>query len=552
MTDVIHMNMEEVQLATDVLVIGGGLIGLKAASEISDSGYRVILIDKDAAVGSQKGPRFFLSLNKEYDKGVQALEEKVKASKTIQLMNQTRLGRAVGVAGDFTVELQQNGEGIEKKVGAIVVATDFTARPLHEAYGLTPAENVLTQSRMEEMLAADKNAFVNKSVAFFVGFAQEGNPLVMERILRAVLALEGVHGCKACVFVNNLKVASDGLERMYKMGREKGAVYFKLKEKPSITENGKRIVFKDPVLREDMEILADFVVLEEQIQTDQFNETLACLLRIDMGPWGFLQQDNVHLFPVRSNREGIYIVGSSRDFLGLPWSFTDVGNVALEIKDLLGAGKRLVPKDRAVVDEGKCVICLTCYRCCPHGAIYWDNKAIISPVACQACGICASECPMDAIQIGGYGDADILSKVKTGVAGGNGAPRILAFCCQNSAYEAGEMAGAFDKPMPEGLQMIKVPCAGKIDLDHIMNALAEGADGVLVMACHKGNCKSVRGNTYAGWRVNDAHRMLQEAGLESDRLRFVTLASNMGNEFSAAVADMEKKIQEIGLSPMRK
>jgi coenzyme F420-reducing hydrogenase delta subunit len=99
--------------------------------------------------------------------------------------------------------------------------------------------------------------------------------------------------------------------------------------------------------------------------------------------------------------------------------------------------------------------------------------------------------------------------------------------------------------------MIKVPCAGKIDLDHIFNAFVSGADGVVVMACHPKNCKSENGNTFAQWRVNEAHRMMEEAGFQKDRLRFVGIASNMASEFSHIVVDMEQKINRLGLSPLK-
>jgi coenzyme F420-reducing hydrogenase delta subunit len=45
--------------------------------------------------------------------------------------------------------------------------------------------------------------------------------------------------------------------------------------------------------------------------------------------------------------------------------------------------------------------------------------------------------------------------------------------------------------------------------------------------------------------------MLAEAGYEKDRLRFATLASNMGKEFSNLLMDMETRIKELGLSPMK-
>ena len=554
MTESINSDMEEINIATDVLVIGGGFTGIKATSEIAGLGYKVILIEADAELGSQKGPNFLVDLNREDLKGLQDLENKIEADANIQVLTQTRLIRSAGVTGDFTVELAKGEESVEHKVGAIVVASDFSVEALNEKYGLVLTENVLAQSQLEALLASDngtgKAKLAGKTVAFLVGFGQEGNPLVMERVMRSVLAIEEIDGCTPYVYAGDLKVASDGLERMYKQGREKGALYFKLEAQPNIIDNGKTISFFDSVARRNIELSPDLVVVEEEIRADQINAGLAQLLRIDSGPWGFLQKDNVHLFPVRSNREGIFVIGSSREIFNLPLAWTDVENLSLEVRDLLGDGKKIVAKDKAVIDEGKCVICLTCYRCCPHGAIYWTNKAVISPVACQGCGICASECPMDAIQIGGFNDADITAEVKTSAASGNGTPRIVAFCCQNSAYEAGEMADVFKMKIPEGLRMIKVPCAGKIDLEFIMNAFVAGADGVLVMACHPGNCKSEKGNTYAGWRVNDALRMLEEAGFEKDRLRFETIASNMGGDFASIVLDMEEKIKELGLSPL--
>ncbi|MGD9107026.1 MAG: 4Fe-4S binding protein, partial [Desulfobacterales bacterium] len=416
MTDMKHTDMEEINIATDVLVLGGGLTGIKAASEIAGSGYKVILVEKDAELGSQKESESLAGL-KEESKGLQDLEDKITADSNVEVLTQAGLVSAAGVTGDFTARLSKGQEVIEHKVGAIVVATDFATEVLNENYGLSLSDNVLAQSQMAELLAsgAGKQKLANKTVAFLVGLGQDGNPLVMERVLNSVLALQEIEGCDAYIYAGDLKVACNGLERMYKESRENGAVYFKLTGKPKIVENGKTISFFDPVARRDIEISPDFIVVEEELRADDLNEEIAEILRINVGPSGFLQKDNVHLLPVRSNREGIFVAGSTREISGLPSAWTDVENIAVEVKDLLGDGKISVAKNKAVVNEDKCVICLTCYRCCPHGAIYWgDKKAIISPVACQACGICASECPMDAIQVGGFQDDEIIEKVKSG------------------------------------------------------------------------------------------------------------------------------------------
>jgi len=557
MTDMTNVDMDEITINTEVLIIGGGLPGLKAASEIADSGYKVSLIEKESGIGFLEKTNGLFGLNEKEIESLKKLIAQVKDNNQIEIFTRTQVTGVTGVTGDFKVTLSKENELAEKKVGASVVATDFSVKPLNEKYGLSLSKNVLTQSQIEELLSPDNKSgrkkLENKTIAFLVGFAQEGYPLVLERIMRSVLSIEETNGCSAYVYAGDLKVASDGLEMVYKDTRDNGATYFKLKEAPNISPDGKKISFYDNVLRRDMELSPDLVVVEEAVCADQSNEGLAELLRIDVGPFGFLQKDNVHLFPVCSNREGIFIVGSTREVQDLPLIWTDLENVALKVKNLLGDGKRLVPKEKAVVDTGKCVFCLTCYRCCPHGAIYWDedNKAVISKIACQACGICASECPMDAIQIGGFKDDDIKGQINSCIEPGNTEPNIIAFCCQNSAFEAGKMAEAFNLPLPAGLKIIKVPCAGKVDIDYILSAFVNGADGVLVMTCHNGNCKSEHGNIFANMRVGDVHRLLEETGFENDRLKYVTLASNMGLDFSSITTDMEAKIKELGPNSLK-
>jgi coenzyme F420-reducing hydrogenase delta subunit/Pyruvate/2-oxoacid:ferredoxin oxidoreductase delta subunit len=365
--------------------------------------------------------------------------------------------------------------------------------------------------------------------------------------LESVQKIVDMDECAAYVYVNNLKVAEDGLERLYKQGRDNGAIYFKLQVAPAVVQNNGelRITFYDPVIRNDIELSPDMLVVEESLIADQQNATLAEILRIDMGPAGFLQKENVHRLPVGTNREGIFVVGGSRDVQNTAKSLADVDNMLLRVKQLIGGGTKTVTT-KAVVDREKCTICLTCYRCCPHGAIYWDDKAVISPAACQGCGICASECPMDAIQLVDFTDGEMTTRIKEAAAvpAKTNAPKIIAFCCQNSAFEAGTAAQLFHYDLPAGLQIIKIPCAGKVDINYILNALVEGADGVIVMACHTGNCKSESGNTYAKWRVNDAYRKLEQIGIPKDRLDFATLASNMSSDFARIVIDMENRIRQ--------
>ena len=535
--------METINLATDVLVVGAGMTGVKAATEIAATGYKVVLIDEGIGLGMAAGASV-ADLDGEEQATLEALLETIKGSEMIEVMAGTRMDGAAGVPGDFRVWLSGNDDIVEKSVGAIVLASELVACPLNEAYGLNLSDTVVTQSQLEAALGENPSALAGKSVAFMLGLAQDGNPLVLERVLKSVLAVEKMDDTSAYVFAGDLKVAEDGLERLYLECRDKGTMYVKLNEMPTVVQEGGSlsITYDDPVLQRKVQLIPDIIVVEEAIGADRVNAELAEMLKIDVGSMGFLQTDNVHRYPVSTNREGIFVVGGSRRVKKRYGALMDAENAAIRVRSLLGDGTISVPANKAVLDTGKCTFCLTCYRCCPHGAIYWsaDNKPEISPVACQGCGICASECPMDAIQIGDFNDADMIDQVtQSATAKADDSPTIVAFCCQNSGLEAARMADSFGMPLPKGLKTVTVPCAGKVDIDYIMHALAEGADGVVVMACHNGNCKSENGSLFAGWRAANAQDMIESIGLEKDRICFATTASNMGADFSRILMDME-------------
>ena len=216
--------METINLATDVLVVGAGMTGVKTAAEIAASGYRVVLIDEGAGLGMASGASV-ADLDGEEQATLEALLETIKESEMIEVMAGTRMDGAAGVPGDFRVWLSGNDDIVEKSVGAIVVASELVACPLNEAYGLSLSETVVTQSQMEAALAKNPAAFSGKTIAFMVGLAQDGNPLVLERVLKSVLAMENMADTSAYVFAGDLKVAEDGLERLYLERRDKGTMY---------------------------------------------------------------------------------------------------------------------------------------------------------------------------------------------------------------------------------------------------------------------------------------------------------------------------------------
>jgi len=104
---------------------------------------------------------------------------------------------------------------------------------------------------------------------------------------------------------------------------------------------------------------------------------------------------------------------------------------------------------------------------------------------------------------------------------------------------------------PPNLRIIEVPCTGKVDIIHILQAFEYGADGVVVVGCLEGDCHYQRGNLFAKSRVNRAKEILDKVGLGGERVAMFNLSSGMGGRFAEIVVEMTNKILELGPSPIR-
>jgi coenzyme F420-reducing hydrogenase delta subunit len=82
------------------------------------------------------------------------------------------------------------------------------------------------------------------------------------------------------------------------------------------------------------------------------------------------------------------------------------------------------------------------------------------------------------------------------------------------------MAGTLKQKLPKNVEIVRVPCAGRIETIYLLKALEKGADGVLVFACFEENCQFLRGNLRAKGRLSYAHRMLEKIGLEKEAILF--------------------------------
>jgi len=130
-------------------------------------------------------------------------------------------------------------------------------------------------------------------------------------------------------------------------------------------------------------------------------------------------------------------------------------------------------------------------------------------------------------------------------------PVIVAFCCHYCAYTAADMAGSKRIAYPANVKIIRVPCSGKVDTLHILKALENGADGVYVAGCLEGDCHFKNGNLRAMHRVKQAQALLEEIGIEPERVEMVAMSAGMGERFARVAFDMTEKIRKLGPNPSK-
>jgi len=130
-------------------------------------------------------------------------------------------------------------------------------------------------------------------------------------------------------------------------------------------------------------------------------------------------------------------------------------------------------------------------------------------------------------------------------------PVIVAFCCHYCAYTAADMAGSMRLNYPPNVKIVRVPCSGKVDTIHMMKALEKGADGVMVAGCLDGDCHFKNGNTKALRRVDFVKKLLEEIGIEPERLAMVAMSAGMGMRFAQIANEFTDQIRKLGPNPVR-
>ncbi|MBM4319651.1 MAG: hydrogenase iron-sulfur subunit, partial [Deltaproteobacteria bacterium] len=125
-------------------------------------------------------------------------------------------------------------------------------------------------------------------------------------------------------------------------------------------------------------------------------------------------------------------------------------------------------------------------------------------------------------------------------------PKILGIFCNWCSYSGADYAGTARMKIAPNLRIIRVMCSGRVEPGHVLEAFRTGADGVLVAGCHPGDCHYMTGNYRAARRLPLLRQMLQQLGIEPERLRLEWISASEGKELVRVAEEMTEQLRALG------
>ena len=128
---------------------------------------------------------------------------------------------------------------------------------------------------------------------------------------------------------------------------------------------------------------------------------------------------------------------------------------------------------------------------------------------------------------------------------------ITIFFCQQLDADQDTNRRSLEKELGSKIKFFPLPCSGRIDPLHLLRALESGADKVYLLACPEGACRYREGNIRARKRVAFARGLIEEIGLEGERLELINIAKENGTTIDKLARELLTREATVGPSPVK-
>lgn len=338
------------------------------------------------------------------------------------------------------IDFSQIPEEVKFKVGTIIVATGWDIYEPYGEYGYGEFDNVITQVQLERILAPNgpleghvKRVSDNKKPKEIVFIQCVGSRdtertycsgvCCMLALKNGKLLKEEFPDANITICYIDIRTNEKGFEEYYQRTKDSDIRMIRGKvgeilEDPE-TKDVKIRVYSS-LTDEIIKIDADLVVLSSAALPSKGTEQIAKVLNLDVDRNGFLTESHFGLMPQETKTKGIFIAGFAQGPKDIAYSVSQARAAASKVAELTAPGKVDIELITAEIDKEYCISCRRCEKECPKGAIKIDDieGAIVDDINCDGCGICATCCPTQAIDIRYYRDYQLYAEIE-GILGGD-------------------------------------------------------------------------------------------------------------------------------------
>lgn len=410
------------------LVIGGGVAGMTAALNIADAGYDVTLVEREAGLGGNLQHIYYVAEGDNPQRLLRDLTNRVMGHRRIDVLTRSEVITHEGSVGAFRSTIRTALGEVETEHGATIIATGGQEWR-GDVYLLGRDERVVTSLDLEEMIAHRPEQIAGlKEVVFIQCVRRPGEVEYCSRTcctntMKNAIRIKLLNpDCRIVVLYKDI-ITYGFREKFYTEARQRGAMFVRYDEAhmPRVRVDDQEkleIVAWEPSLRQEIVLHPDLLSLSMAIEPSEGTEKLAHILDVPLSDEGFFMEAHLKMRPMDMAREGIFLCGMAHYPKFIEECITNAQAAAGRAITVLSRPHMYIGGVISVVDQSKCVGCLTCVRTCPFeipkvqyvdvGVGGIKGAAYIDPAFCTGCGTCTAECPAKAIQLVSYRDEQIM------------------------------------------------------------------------------------------------------------------------------------------------
>lgn len=534
-----------------VIVIGGGIAGMSAARALAQNNFSVTLIERASQLGGQLRN---VSLNGSGET-FEETKRTVMLSPHVALYLDAQVAAVHGSVGNYRVEIARANGSIELRAGALIVATG--AQEFHDAHLYHhDGRKILTlrEIEMQSSTMQDARAIVYLLCA---GSRDKHIPYCSNvcclGALHQALRLKREHpNARITILFRDLYLDGDTMNDELVLDARRAGIEF-LRYAPN---NAPR-VGEDAVTVQDVlsgmtrRVEYDRVVLATPLVPQDDAEKLARQLDLTRDADGFFIEPHYRVRPERQIERGIFVCGSAHRPVNFDGAILQGQIAAARAMRFIRKQELVQDAARAYVQTDICTGCAQCVETCafhaitmhaPHkdsegGSVYLDH-AYIDPFRCLACGNCVVACPSRAIDLPNARDAQIFAQIDAVLGEQKDRQVSLVFGCAWSGFAAMELAGARRMQYSAQVRVIDLPCSARLSPVHVLYALLNGAQNVLLALCPPDECHYGNGNRFAEMRIENLRAQLAARRIDPQRVRYVRLMGDDAPAWVNAVATL--------------